>query len=224
MAGSVTPASLLAATLLSAVHPASSCGFSTHMTIAHRALEHLWTPQTYPEYQQILAASRGAFIAGAPFPDYLYTCGNNHDDGEYAHWAPFQADATEYLRAAYPKPWNASAETLVAFMHGVVSHYIADLNWHGMGNTMVGYGQIETLGGVDFNCSTAGIVGGPCGDGSRNMGDAHTMADTGGEFIASYTGVLDTWDDISTWVIPTPDLVNIFAVANRTVNASAIEE
>lgn len=38
-------------------------------------------------------------------------------------------------------------QQLVAFMHGVVSHYIADINWHGLLNVPSGYGFIETLGG-----------------------------------------------------------------------------
>ena len=28
----------------------------------------------------------GAYQVGSGFPDYLYQCGSNHDNGEFAHW------------------------------------------------------------------------------------------------------------------------------------------
>lgn len=85
-------------------------------------------------------------LAGAPFPDYLYTCGNNHDDGEFAHWSVFQGHASDYLRARGGAFANASTVTLTAFMHGVVSHYISDLQWHGMAHNLGGFGFIQTVG------------------------------------------------------------------------------
>lgn len=74
---------------------------------------------------------------GAPYPDYLYTCGTDHDAGEEAHWTPFQIAAANYIRDKYPH-WakesrNMHGPGLVAFMLGVTSHYIADMNWHGLG-------------------------------------------------------------------------------------------
>lgn len=95
-------------------------------------------------------------------------------------------------------------------MFGVVSHYIADISWHGLAQTPYNYGMIETMGGIDFNCT------GLCST-------AHTAADTGGEFIASYATSL-AWDDPNAWYIPTQDLVNIYAMANRTVNGSDIDQ
>lgn len=66
------------------------------------------------------------------------------------------------------------------------------------------------MGGIDFNCT------GLCGT-------AHTAADTGGEFIAAYASSL-LWDDPNNWDVPAGDLVNIYALANRTVNASDINQ
>ena len=64
--------------------------------------------------------------------DYLYTCGTNHDDGEFTHWGTFQAVAAQYIRSTYPQPWNDTAQKLIAFIAGVVSHSIAD----GMGRSV----------------------------------------------------------------------------------------
>jgi hypothetical protein len=80
------------------------------------------------------------FFSGAPFPDYLYTCGDDHDAGETAHWTPFQMAAATYIRETYPQ-WategrDSAGAGLVAFMLGVTSHYIADMNWHGLGKKM----------------------------------------------------------------------------------------
>ena len=58
--------------------------------------------------------------------DYLYTCGSNHDDGEFAHWGMFQVWAAKYIRMHYPKPWSNAANKLIAFVAGVVSHSISD--------------------------------------------------------------------------------------------------
>ncbi len=69
-----------------------------------------------------------------------------------AHWAPFQANAVRYI-ATLPKPWTDDTQQLVAFFFGVVSHYIADINWHGLAEVPHGYGFIETLGIMDFNCT-----------------------------------------------------------------------
>jgi hypothetical protein len=80
------------------------------------------------------------FFSGAPFPDSLFTCGDDHDAGETAHWTPFQMAAATYIRETYPQ-WategrDSAGAGLVAFMLGVTSHYIADMNWHGLGKKM----------------------------------------------------------------------------------------
>lgn len=51
----------------------------------------------------------------------------------------------------------------------------------------IGYGMIETIGGLDFNC-TGGLGGPPpylaCENG-QGQWPPHHEADTGGEFIAA---------------------------------------
>ena len=192
---------------------ASACGFTVHMTNSYRALA---TPlASTPQDESLMAtlrANTGAVYAGSPYPDYLYACGSNHDDGEYSHWSPFQAQAVKYIRAAYPTPRNASGDALVAFLGGIVSHYVADISWHGLAETSSGYGFIESLGALDFN------------DTGSLESNAHTTADTGGEFVAAFENGL-SFDDPAQWAIPIPDLLNIYRASNRSdVNASAIEE
>lgn len=51
----------------------------------------------------------------------------------------------------------------------------------------------------------------------------HTECDTGGEFVAAYSSDL-SFIPPQDWIIPTADLVAIFALAQRAVNASDIEE
>lgn len=50
---------------------------------------------------------------------------------------PFQLAAVDYIREKYPT-WatdgrDSAGAGLVAFMLGVTSHYISDMNWHGLG-------------------------------------------------------------------------------------------
>ena len=98
----------------------AACGFTTHDLIAHRARTYYYTDMFGGKYAAIANGNVGSVQAGAPFPDYLYECGNDHNDGEDAHWSPFQAAAVTYIHSL-PKPWTNSTEALVAFFFGVVS-------------------------------------------------------------------------------------------------------
>jgi glycosylphosphatidylinositol phospholipase D len=159
---------------LALLRGASACGFTVHMLNTARALNSpLASTPLDPAFMQTLRANTGAVYAGSPYPDYLYECGPNHDDGEYTHWSPFQAQAAKYIRARYPAPRNASGDALLAFLAGVTSHYMADISWHGLAETSSGYGFIQTIGAMDFN------------DTGALISSAHTEADTGGEFIAA---------------------------------------
>jgi hypothetical protein len=191
---------------------AYGCGFTVHMLNSHRALSAFASTPLTPSLFSVLTAHRGALYAGSPYPDYLYACGPNHDDGEYSHWSPFQAQAAKYIREAYPAPRNASGDALVAFLAGVVSHYMADISWHGLAETPGGYGLIEHIGALDFN-GTGGLDSAP-----------HTECDTGAEFVAVYENAVP-WDDPTAWVIPVQDLLNIYRMSNRSdVAAASIEE
>lgn len=140
---------LVCLALIVGVEAVLGCGFTTHNVIAHRAMYHF--KEQYPDYNEMISTYPNALLGGAPFPDYLYACGSDHDDGEYAHWAPFQANASNYIRslpkvgftlaellvicadlgamARLVQPWTEDTKKLVVFMMGVTSHYIADINW-----------------------------------------------------------------------------------------------
>ena len=70
---------------------------------------------------------------------------------------------------------------------GVTSHYITDINWHGLEVIPDGEGIIRTMGYADFNCT----------DGSL-CSVAHTAADTGGEFVAAATMDVSWFPAVST--------------------------
>ena len=200
--------------LACAAAAASGCGFTVHQVIAKRALENFLQPGIHAAsprgYASLLQGQRGALLAGAPFPDYLYACGSNHDDGEYAHWSTFQGHGADYVRAFGAGAWNTSQQQVVAFLHGVVSHYIADINWHGLAEVRGGLGFIQSVGMMDYN--TTGLDS-----------TAHSECDTGAEFVAAYSSDL-AFLAPEAWVVPTADLVAIFALAQRKIDPAAIEE
>jgi len=72
----MTNSRLLAALAVLTVLPVlvQSCGMVTHSLVAHRASTYFWTP-TYPAYRGIVDTYIDSVMGGAPFPDYLYTCG-----------------------------------------------------------------------------------------------------------------------------------------------------
>lgn len=124
----------------------------------------IWTSTTFEKNKGDQTSSHQKVLS-APFPDYLYACGNNHSHGEDAHWTPFQAAAVRYIRTKPTvrlknilffnrlcKPWDEATEKLVVFLAGIVSHYVADISWHGMKNTPFGYGFIQTLGEQNYKC------------------------------------------------------------------------
>lgn len=47
-----------------------------------------------------------------------------------------QVAAVKHLHSRYgrdPRQWSQSGQQLAAFLFGVASHMIADINWHGLG-------------------------------------------------------------------------------------------
>ena len=186
----------------------AACGMVTHAAIAQRAANYYYQERTDSRYADILSRNRDALSSGAPFPDYLYTCGSDHDAGEAAHWPPFHAAAAQYIRSHKSSPWDNSTERLVAFMFGVVSHYIADQNWHGLvevDDACDGYGFIQTLGTQNFACR------------GELCSVAHSAADTGGEFVTTWSQSLDWFLPLQWPPLPNDDLINIFAAVNHTV-------
>ena len=147
--GALTLVGLLAA-------GADGAGMTSHNVIARRTLDFAGSDAMV----DLAKARTDSIHAGAPYPDFLYACGEEHDAGEATHWTvrhsfkrdqlrpplpvprcpntvppkrpnaqPFQMAAAEYIREKYPNWENEAPEEdgpgLVAFMMGVVSHYIA---------------------------------------------------------------------------------------------------
>ena len=93
----------------------------------------------------------------------------------------------------------------------MTSHYITDINWHGLETVPAGEGLIRSIGYADFNCTNGDLCS-----------IAHTAADTGGEFAAAVALDLAWYPD--RWYLPTEDLVQIYSMVGKTVDPAWINE
>ena len=68
--------------------PATPAGMTTHNIIARLSTlyEGRFSPLATDGFDGLLHDRIDAMQGGAPFPDYLYACGDDHDAGEEAHW------------------------------------------------------------------------------------------------------------------------------------------
>uniref|UniRef100_A0A8C3MKV8 Phosphatidylinositol-glycan-specific phospholipase D n=1 Tax=Geospiza parvula TaxID=87175 RepID=A0A8C3MKV8_GEOPR len=130
------------------------CGISTHVEIAHRALEFFTKHEGSVNYRKLLLNHQDAFQAGSIYPDAFYPpiCkrGMFHDVSEDTHWSPFLKASIDYIRRNYPQPWEEATEKLVAFLFGIASHMVADVSWHSLG---IDQGFLKTMGEIDFRGS-----------------------------------------------------------------------
>jgi glycosylphosphatidylinositol phospholipase D len=80
----------------------------------------------------LLQNNKDSLLPGATFPDWFYACGQDlHSASEDAHWPPFYQQAVEYIREKKQEK-GQNQDKLVAFLAGIMSHGIADINWHGL--------------------------------------------------------------------------------------------
>uniref|UniRef100_A0A8C5N0I5 Phosphatidylinositol-glycan-specific phospholipase D n=1 Tax=Leptobrachium leishanense TaxID=445787 RepID=A0A8C5N0I5_9ANUR len=170
------------------------CGISTHIEIAHRAVEHFSHNEGRYNYRELLQKHPEAFQAGSVYPDAFYQdiCmkGTYHALSEDSHWAPFLKTSLNYVRKVYPRPWNEGAQKLVAFLFGIASHMVTDVSWHSLD---IDQGFLRAMGEIDFRGSYT---------------DAHHVGDFGGDVLSQFEfdfGYLE-----SKWYIPVWDLVNIY--------------
>ena len=175
---------LLLLFFFSGVH---ACGMITHQLICQLAYSRY---QTGVNNRSWLDSEHGSFLAGCPFPDYFFQCGNS-DAAETAHWAPYQVEWAKLLR-------NGGGDRERSFADGLTSHGFADDIWHGLHLVQFGYGFIRTLGGVNFDC------------GGQLCQEAHNRADVGGEFMA-----VVQWDlsfvEPSKWHVPDDFVLKSFS-------------
>ncbi|XP_027729629.1 phosphatidylinositol-glycan-specific phospholipase D isoform X1 [Vombatus ursinus] len=172
----------------------TSCGISTHIEIAHRALEFFSQQDGTINYKELLLEHQDAYQAGSVFPDAFYPniCkgGTFHDVSEDTHWTPFLNASIHYIRQNHPLPWEKDTEKLVAFLFGIMSHMVADVSWHSLG---IEQGFLQTMGEIDFRGSYR---------------DAHPVGDFGGDVLSHFE--LDFNYLGRHWYVPVKDLMGIY--------------
>ncbi|XP_009473671.1 PREDICTED: phosphatidylinositol-glycan-specific phospholipase D [Nipponia nippon] len=169
-------------------------GISTHVEIAHRALEFFTKREGNINYRQLLLNHQDAFQAGSIYPDAFYPSicksGVFHDVSEDTHWSPFLSTSIHYIRRNYPQPWEEATEKLVAFLFGIASHMVADVSWHSLG---IDQGFLKAMGEIDFHGSYS---------------EAHNVGDFGGDVLSQFE--LDFSYLASNWYVPVKDLAAIY--------------
>ena len=193
-----TRALLLALAFLIVATPdlARAAGVTTHGELAIRGSRWFEVPGD-PAYGERVRTHPSALQAGAAFPDWGYPFGFG-DAAEDAHWPPFHETATTYLRREHPRPWSDEQWQLVVFLLGVRAHWISDLDWHGLGGVEEGY--IDVMSAQEYRRGSKF---------SDAWQEAHSAADTGGDFLAPTELPLDWMDH--PWYVPTVDLAAIYA-------------
>ncbi|XP_005149924.2 phosphatidylinositol-glycan-specific phospholipase D [Melopsittacus undulatus] len=169
-------------------------GISTHVEIAHRALEFFIKHERNVDYRQLLLNHQDAFQAGSIYPDAFYPSicksGIFHDVSEDTHWTPFLNASIHYIRRNYPHPWEVATEKLVAFLFGIASHMVADVSWHSLG---IDQGFLKAMGEIDFHGSYS---------------EAHNVGDFGGDVLSQFE--LDFSYLALSWYVPVKDLAAIY--------------
>ncbi|XP_048794506.1 phosphatidylinositol-glycan-specific phospholipase D [Lagopus muta] len=186
--------SVLMIILYNFCHKCIPSGISTHVEIAHRALEFFTKHEGNVDYRQLLLNHQDAFQAGSIYPDAFYPpiCkrGIYHDVSEDTHWSPFLNASIHYIRRNYPQPWEEATEKLVAFLFGIASHMVADVSWHSLG---INQGFLKAMGEVDFHGSYS---------------EAHSVGDFGGDVLSQFE--LDFSYLTPNWYVPVKDLASIY--------------
>ncbi|RGB30501.1 hypothetical protein C1646_711187 [Rhizophagus diaphanus] len=189
--------------LTSIVH---GCGMSVHIEVTKRAMYTFYnTKSKYNKYAEYIHNSPEFVQAGSFFPDWGFKCMGNDEVSEEAHWPPFMRVGAEYMREKYN---NATlehdhvAQGTIAFIFAIVSHGVADVTWHSI---KMNSGFIRAMADLNF---------------MNDYGEAHDVADTGGEFTLSHMSDLDYLVD--KWSFPIDDLVEIYRRMNRTVDGKQI--
>ncbi|XP_077348403.1 phosphatidylinositol-glycan-specific phospholipase D isoform X1 [Lithobates pipiens] len=178
------------------------CGLSTHIEIAHRALEYFNQNERKVNYRELLQNHLDAYQAGSVYPDAFYQgiCmqGKYHYVSEDSHWTPFLKTSINYIRRTYPLPWDKRAQKLVAFLFGIASHQVSDVSWHSL---HIDQGFLRAMAAIDFQGSYS---------------EAHPVGDFGGDVLSQFE--LDFNYLESKWYIPVKDLFNIYEeFYNKTV-------
>lgn len=187
-----------------------ACAMVTHGEIAQRSFFFL-DPAEFPYYHSIVEKNKGTLTAGAAFPDWGYSTGYS-SESEEAHWDPFIRVAADYIHEKYgPPPWGEDTERLVVFLLGIMSHSMADLTWHDLGEDGLprdfGHfkdGFLEAMAQQNFH---------------GNFGDSHSQ-EIAGDFIIARSHDTDWYGD--TWHIPSEDMEEVYSRRGYDVSAMTI--
>ena len=176
-----------------------SCGISTHTEIGFRALEFLGSSEDEDVQfiRSVLLKHQDAFQAGNPFPDYGFNslCYDYryHSQSEDTHWGQYVKVAFEFVNEKYPAPWDEDTEKLVAFLFGIISHQVADINWHSLEGLSDGF--LQVLGKLGFHGS---------------YGAAHDFGDVADDMIGLFEWNVTSY--ATEWYVPLQDLMEIYEV------------
>ena len=183
---------LLALFLVSSV---SACGMSTHNEVVERALA--WYGNE--AYAAAIRENLAFVQPGAFFPDFGYSCGGYGSESEEAHWPRFTNASVVYMTNTFGSPLGSEeSRQVAAFLFGVLSHAVSDASWHSLG---MRNGIIHAMENIEF-----------FGD----FGDAHSVADTGGEFVLRHMTDLDYLQ--REWISPVEDMAAIFDILGYDVD------
>ncbi|KAG7872482.1 hypothetical protein KL938_005306 [Ogataea parapolymorpha] len=181
--------------------PLVSCaGVAVHMNILSRV---------YSDLPGDIRGLTGSLLAGAFHPDSFYDCMGHSNAGEEAHWPPFLRELVlTYKQMAEPD------KKLKAFIYGVFTHQIADINWHSLHKSQ---GLLQYLAHIEFN---------------GNVSQAHSFLDTGADFLVlshqfenlGLNQRISLREYYSTpWDFPTKELVETYRKLGFEVTESEIE-
>ncbi len=167
------------------------CGMNTHSEVSVRA-RWFFDGGAHPDIKGWLQRYESALQAGSPFPDWGYASGHQNES-DVAHGNNFMKTAAQYIYETYPQPWdNEETQKLAVFMLGIVSHNMADTNYHRKAGIAEGF--IEAMAYQDFGGAYS---------------PAHTIADTGGEMMISYQQDM-SWHSWS-YYFPVDDMAEVYA-------------
>ncbi|RKP33799.1 hypothetical protein BJ085DRAFT_35199 [Dimargaris cristalligena] len=155
------------------------------------------------DYKSILVEYYPYVQAGSFFPDWGYHCGNQKYNCEIAHWAKFIRAAVSYIRRNTHFD-DKRRKKLIAFLFGVASHDVADILWHGLNNQREGFIRAISFGNMD---------------GQYDL--AHTLTDTGAEFILRHS--LDMSHIRKLWKLPVTDILAIYNDLGVQLNKAAFQ-
>ena len=173
------------------------CGISTHTEIGYRAIEYFGGSEEASSQfiRNILQSHQDAFQAGNPFPDSFYNSlcygGMYHQKSEDTHWGHYVKIAFDFINRKYPQPWSPDTERLVAFLFGIISHQVSDINWHSLEGLHNGY--LSALADLAFH---------------GNFQTAHNYGDVADDMIGVFEWNTSTY--AYEWFVPTLDLVEIY--------------